>query len=334
MGLDPALTAAITQTRRRLSAMAGSPNCGADDEIFQLSLAHVLLDGAYDGVVPLSEVLDHGDHGLGTVDRLDGELVVVDGIPWQVDFTGTARILPPHTLCPFVVLTTMQSPMRRRLTDCSRDDVLNHIDAMVGDPGVIAAVRLEGTFRRVLVRSVPAQSPPYRPYAEVCATDEVRWDLKDFAGVFVGFRFPELGAEGGAIGGLHLHGLDDARSTGGHNYELEVRDAELTVSVTRDFAVGLPDRSMSDLLEMPAEVRATQRLLLRRGASTLDSLSSAMAVPLHEVEARLTWLVDRGFATSLTDAIGEWTEAPRWRATLRRSGARRTSTLTDLLLDE
>ena len=60
------------------------------------------------------------------------------------------------------------------------------------DPGAIVSVRLEGAFTSVLVRSVPPQDPPYRPYAEVCLTDEVRWVHQPFYGVFVGFRFPDL----------------------------------------------------------------------------------------------------------------------------------------------
>jgi acetolactate decarboxylase len=333
MGLDPALAAAITFSRRRVAETSSRPSCALSDDVFQLSLAHVLLDGAYDGVVSLSDVLGNGDHGLGTIDRLDGELVVVDGTPWQIDSTGAARVLPPDTRTPFVVLSTMVSPLRRRLQNVNREQVLEQIDEMVDDPSSIASVRLEGTFRRVLVRSVPAQSPPYRPYAEVCATDEVRWEIENFEGVFVGFRFPGIGATNGAIGGLHLHGLDHARSTGGHNHELEVHDAELSVSVTREFAVGLPDRAMSDLLEMPPEIRATQRLLLRRGASTLESISAALSITPHEAQDRLTWLVDRGFAGELGDAIDPLGGQLRWRATLHRAGARRPTTLTDLLIE-
>ena len=66
------------------------------------------------------------------------------------------------------------------------------VEDLVDDPGAVVSVRLEGAFTSVLVRSVPPQVPPYRPYAEVCATDEVRWVHRPFYGVFVGFRFPDL----------------------------------------------------------------------------------------------------------------------------------------------
>lgn len=170
MGLDSTLAAAVTLRSQR--GVQGT--CTAADTTFQLSLAHVLLDGAYDGVVTLSEVMGNGDHGLGTLDRLDGELIVVDGEPWHVPHTGVAARAPLESRTPFVVLTTMEQPTSVRLRDAGRDEVMAAIDRVIDGPDAVVAVRLDGRFGRVLNRSVPAQSPPYRPYTEVCATDEVR----------------------------------------------------------------------------------------------------------------------------------------------------------------
>ena len=335
MGLDPALAAAVTLRHQR----GTDGHCSADDEIFQLSLADVLLDGGYDGVVRLSEVMDAGDHGLGTVDRLDGELVVVDGEPWRVDHTGRAEIVSPETLTPFVVLTTIEHPRRIRLRDVDRDGVIAAIDQLVDDRAGVVAVRLEGRFTRVLVRSVPAQDPPYRPYIEVCATDEVRWEHHDFNGVFVGFSFPDLGS-GATIAGLHLHGLDTDRTTGGHNHELVVDDAELTVSTSHDITLALPDRSMIELLEMPDEIRSVQRSILRHGPQSVARLAADLGIDEAEASRRLHWLADRGFAEEGpadpsasgqggTDASG----APVWRITMRSRRRALPDKLDDLLRD-
>lgn len=327
MGLDPQLAAAVTLRRQR--GVDGA--CAAHDEVFQLSLANVLLDGGFDGIVPLGDVMPAGDHGLGTVDKLDGELVVVDGEPWRVPVTGVAERVALDTLTPFVVLTTMENPVRIRLRDASRDEALTEIERLVDDPSAVVAVRLEGRFSRVLVRSVPAQEKPYRNYAEICLTDEVRWEHFDFDGVFVGFRFPDIEGSADTIGGLHLHGLDDARSTGGHNHELQIADAELSVSVTHDVALALPDRSMVDLLEMPAEIRDVQRVLLRRGPSTARRLAESLEVPESEVLARLTWLADRGFVEEWQTGVAGLGGDPRWRITLRKRSTARGSRIEEVL---
>jgi len=318
MGIDPELVAAVTLDHQRLGGHA----CSARDATFQLSLAHVLLDGGYDGVTTIGEVLPAGDHGLGTVDRLDGELVIVDAEPWRVDHTGQAMLLALDTLTPFAVLTTMHSPTRTRIAGGDLDAVMNEVNRITDDHTGVIAIRLEGTFRHVVLRSVRAQHPPYRPFAEVCATDEVRWEHERFEGVFVGFCFPDLETPD-IISGLHLHGLDDARSTGGHNYALVVDDAELSVETSREIAVTLPDRSMIELLEMPSELRSAQRELLRSGAVSTRELAASLGIAVDDAAQRLEWLADRGFVMADHD--------DRWQVTMRSQPSRMSKHLEDIL---
>ena len=324
MTMDAPLVAAATLRR----TYGIDPRaCSASDVTHQLQLAHVLLDGGYDGVATLGEALGHGDHGLGTVDRLDGELVVVDGEPWRVDWHGNAEIMPLETRTPFVVVSTLESPRTVRLRDVDRDQVVAAIEDLADDPGAVVSVRLEGVFDYVLVRSVPPQEPPYRPYADVCVTDEVRWEHEPFFGVFVGFRFPDL-SPGATIPGLHLHGLDRLRTTGGHNHDLRVRDAVLSVGMSHDVVMSLPERSMTDLLETPSDMRSAQREMLRAGAVTLAQLAAALAVDEFEARRRLDWLSDRGYAVA-DDAADA--DAVRWRTSLRAPASRAGGRVADLL---
>ena len=58
--------------------------------IFQNSLMTALLDGIYDGEMTIGEILGHGNFGIGTFDGLDGEMVILDGVCWQVRHDGSA----------------------------------------------------------------------------------------------------------------------------------------------------------------------------------------------------------------------------------------------------
>lgn len=325
--LDAPLVAAATLRR---SQGIDPRQCDAADVTHQLQLAHVLLDGGFDGVATLAEALAGGDHGLGTVDRLDGELVVVDGEPWRVDWHGRAELMPLETRTPFVVVSTLDSPRTVRLRDVDRTAVAAAVEDLVDDAGAVVSVRLEGSFSSVLVRSVPPQDPPYRPYAEVCVSDEVRWVHQPFYGVFVGFRFPDL-EPGATIPGLHLHGLDRLRTTGGHNHDLQVKDAVLSVGVSRDVVMHLPDRTMTDLLETPGDMRAVQRRLLRSGPSTIAEVAAALGVTAEEATRRLEWLADRGFVTELAGGIAGLGGEPRWATALRAHGTRASGRVADLL---
>ena len=62
-------------------------------EVYQTSTMGALLDGVYDGDVTIRELLQHGDFGLGTFNGLDGEMLVLDGICYQLRGDGSAQ--PP-----------------------------------------------------------------------------------------------------------------------------------------------------------------------------------------------------------------------------------------------
>ncbi|MFE1561001.1 acetolactate decarboxylase, partial [Streptomyces sp. NPDC058734] len=47
--------------------------------IFQTSTMTAMLEGVYEGTTTIAELRRHGDFGIGTFDRLDGEMIVLDG---------------------------------------------------------------------------------------------------------------------------------------------------------------------------------------------------------------------------------------------------------------
>ncbi len=51
--------------------------------LFQLSNAHIIKQGDFDGRLSLKKLKAKGDFGIGTFDRLDGEMAELDGIIYQ-----------------------------------------------------------------------------------------------------------------------------------------------------------------------------------------------------------------------------------------------------------
>ena len=46
------------------------------------------MAGLYSGSLTVGELLEHGDLGLGTLDSIDGELIVLDGKAYQAKGAG------------------------------------------------------------------------------------------------------------------------------------------------------------------------------------------------------------------------------------------------------
>ena len=51
--------------------------------LYQVSTIYALLQGVYDGILPIGKIKTHGDFGLGTLDELDGEVLALDGNHYQ-----------------------------------------------------------------------------------------------------------------------------------------------------------------------------------------------------------------------------------------------------------
>lgn len=59
--------------------------------MFQISTSTALVEGVYAGSVLSSTLLENGDFGLGTLEGLDGEMVILDGEIYQA--RGSVRRL-------------------------------------------------------------------------------------------------------------------------------------------------------------------------------------------------------------------------------------------------
>jgi len=208
-------------------------------EVFQTSTMSALLDGVYDGDVTIEELLRHGDFGLGTFNRLDGEMVVLDGECYHLRADGTATKADRADRTPFAAVTHF-TPSITLTVDAptSRTRVLALIDDAVDSPNLIYAIRVTGAFSTVHTRTVKAQTPPYPPLTEASDGQAVKtFDHVD--GVLVGFRTPEF-EQGISVAGYHLHFLDADRTSGGHVLDFTLDAGHVEISTASELHLRLP----------------------------------------------------------------------------------------------
>ncbi len=183
--------------------------------LFQASTIGALLEGAYDGDLSFAELAEHGDLGLGTLNRLDGEMIALDGDFWRADVEGRVHPIAPEAKTPFAVVTRFEPAIEARVGGgLAHQELLTRLDELVPAGASSCAVRLDGEFALVRARSVPPQQPPYRPLIEVVAEQNV-FELSEVTGTMLGFRFPAY-VEGIEVAGYHLHFISADRSRGGH----------------------------------------------------------------------------------------------------------------------
>jgi acetolactate decarboxylase len=206
--------------------------------LFQASTIGALLEGAYDGDVSFAQLAEHGDLGLGTLNALDGEMIALEGRFYRAALDGEINEVDPGERTPFAVLTWFEPTIELELGRLSHDELLGRLDESVPTGTAAWAIRIDGTFELIRARSVPRQSPPYRPLAEAVADQQV-FELAEVTGTVVGFRFPAY-AEGVEVSGYHLHFISDDRRRGGHVLECRPREALARIDVSTDLHLELP----------------------------------------------------------------------------------------------
>lgn len=183
--------------------------------LFQASTIGALLDGAFDGDLSFAELAEHGDLGLGTLNGLDGEMIALGGRFYRADVDGVVGEVGGAERTPFAVVTRFEPAIDAQVKGpLEHEALLARLDELIPAGTASCAIRLDGHFDLVRARSVPRQSPPYRPLTEVVAEQHI-FELRDVTGTMLGFRFPDY-VEGIEVSGYHLHFIDEGRTRGGH----------------------------------------------------------------------------------------------------------------------
>ncbi len=206
----------------------------------QVSTLQALMNGLYDGKFTLGEVAKYGDFGLGTVDKLDGEMIILDGNFYQVTYDGKVHVLDSNTLTPFAEITFFDKDRLIRMPAGTNYEGFNKLlDSELISPNVFYAIRAEGLFKSVKTRSVPKQTPPYPILAEVTKKQAV-FDLNNIEGTIVGYRCPEY-LQGINAAGYHLHFISKDKNAGGHVLAFETGDVQVSIDQTAEFKMILPE---------------------------------------------------------------------------------------------
>jgi acetolactate decarboxylase len=211
----------------------------APHELFQTSTIQALLGGAFDGDVTLDELLEHGDLGLGTLNGLDGELIVIDGEVFQARLDCTLSRPDLQSQTPYAVVVPFTPGPEQHLRGATSAGTLERRLWRDPDkPRTPTAVRIDGHFATIRIRSVPKQVAPYPLLAQAIGHQHWR-DLHDVSGTMVGFCFPD-GLAGIEIVGFHLHFACDRRLHGGHVLDFTLRDATVRIDDAAELHVELP----------------------------------------------------------------------------------------------
>ncbi|KAL1841222.1 hypothetical protein VTJ49DRAFT_7290 [Mycothermus thermophilus] len=213
----------------------------SENEIFQYSIVSALMDGVASHGTPISRVLTHGDHGLGTFRNMVGEMIVLDGEVYQMKADGTVVHIddPDVTVTPFATVTRFRPTLRTRAVIEGKAGLAEYLASLFpAARNHFLAVKLDGVFR-LKVRTAGGQVEPREGMVSVASRQTVH-TFEGVKGTVVGFRCPEY-VMGVNVAGDHFHFISEDRQKGGHILELETEgEVDVAAAQMSRFHLELP----------------------------------------------------------------------------------------------
>ena len=226
--------------------------------LYQVSLLQGLAYGDYYGSITTEELKPYGDIGIGTFDRLNGEMIMLDGEIYRAAGDGTVEVVSRKETIPFCVATFMDADTTKKLQSIpDYEALIRTLDQMVAERGQnrFYMIRMDGTFRRMHVRSVYPQEEPYRPLVTVLEQEQTFFDYENIDGTVVGIYCPPYMAQLNAVG-WHMHFLSADKAKGGHVLGLDIEDGALQWDDIDAFQLQLPQNKLFAGLDLTVDQSA------------------------------------------------------------------------------
>ena len=220
------------------------------DVLYQVSTIQALSAGDYDGQECLSGIKRHGDFGIGTFQGLDGEMVALGGIFYQVKVDGRVYPVKQASCIPFAQVTFFDADKTFFVDrELSYADLTWYLDKLLGSKNIFYAVKVSGMFKYLKIRSVPRQSQPY-PKLDQALKEQKVFEFSDIRGTMVGWRSPQYMEKLG-VPGYHMHFISEDKQKGGHVLDLKTGKVLAEFDRTADLYLSLPDNP--EFLELDLE---------------------------------------------------------------------------------
>ncbi len=232
----------LPQTTLALLILLFTTAFGAEPEthsLYQVSTLQALMAGEYDGTVNLQQLLTKGNMGLGTFDKLDGEMIIWDGVIYQGRVDGKVYVVHSGTT-PFANVATADAKEKIALAfSGGLEELKSELNRRFPEQNKPVLFCIEGNFTELAYRSVPAQTRPYPPLTEVVKKQAI-FEEEVISGYIVGFRFPAY-MSGLNVSGFHLHFLSTDKTKGGHLFGVESGKLQVQATTLDLIEIYLPD---------------------------------------------------------------------------------------------
>ncbi|KRM96747.1 alpha-acetolactate decarboxylase [Liquorilactobacillus aquaticus DSM 21051] len=211
---------------------------GQTNVLYQHGTLALLVPGLLAGTLTMKELLQHGDTGIGTGEGLNGELIILDGIPYQADSFGKVHVLKNDFTMPFANIHLADFKFLTDLKDADPEKFATAALSGKTNSNTFFSVRVKGNFSYMKTRAVVKSAPPFDTLEETAKKQSI-FEKHDVEGTLLSYYSPTL-FHGAAVGGFHNHFLANDHSIGGHVLDFKLASGKLDIQLFDTLEQHLP----------------------------------------------------------------------------------------------
>lgn len=225
-------------------------------KLFQASLYSSFLEGNYVFTIPAKYLKNSSNFGLGASIGLSNEMILLDGTIYLASAYNTHVLEEDKLSLGICYAKTCQFNDKTshvyEITDCpsyeefikkSVQEQRNISSPLYRGDKYFYAVKIEGEFNSITIRTFRKLKRPFRSFEEVCEESAVKKDYTSINGTLVGFyspsNFNQISDEG-----FHFHFISENKSIGGHVLDFSIKQAKMKANIIDKFEVKLPSASI------------------------------------------------------------------------------------------
>ena len=222
-------------------------------KMYQVSTLQALLLGYFRSVISVSELLKHGNIGLGTFTDVDGEMIVLNGSCYRATENGDVVEAEGDRGVPFSTVCTMEESKPIEFDTMDNIDNLktalnNIIDSHFGLNSMHMA-RIDGEFELVDARSESGYESVHVELKTVLGKTQKAFKFEKIKGTLVCVYFPDY-MDGINAAGWHLHFISEDRKHGGHVFDIVMKSGKGLISKINSIELKLPDEPIFDTFSL------------------------------------------------------------------------------------
>ncbi|WP_057770094.1 acetolactate decarboxylase [Lactobacillus selangorensis] len=219
--------------------------------LYQHGTLALLVPGLFAGTETLGKLLEHGDTGIGTLDGLNGELIILDGKVYQVNATGKVNRIKKREKVPFANVHYQKDQFIDKIGPLKDEKLRSAILDKLPSQNLFYAVRMTGEFANVKTRAVAQQKEPYPTLKQTADAQKV-FEKAHVKGTLIGYYAPQLYG-GVAVPGFHLHFLSKDHSFGGHVLKVDSVATKLYLQEFAQLDLHLPAKNKAFRKQKPSK---------------------------------------------------------------------------------